>query len=65
MKKSILPMAAIMMLASCTSLKFEGLKPVLGDDSYGALGSVAAGSDGLPSSQTWEASSSSATVSWA
>ena len=34
-------------------------------DGYSTLGSVAAGSDGLPSSQTWEASSSSATVSWA
>ena len=61
----ILSLAVIMLLASCTSLKFEGLKPVLGDDSYGALGSCAAGTDGLPSSQTWEASSSSATVTWA
>jgi hypothetical protein len=35
------------------------------DEGYSSLGSVAAGADGLPSSQTWEAASSSATVSWA
>ena len=35
------------------------------DEGYSGLGSVAAGADGLPSSQTWEASSSSATVTWA
>lgn len=35
------------------------------DEGYSSLGSVAAGADGLPSSTSWEASSSSATVSWA
>lgn len=37
MKKAILSLAAIMLLASCASLKFEGLRPVLGDD-LGASG---------------------------
>lgn len=34
------------------------------DDAYGTLGSVAVGSDGLPSSTVWTAASSEATVSW-
>ena len=53
-----------MLLASCTSLKFEDLKPVLGDDSYGALGSCAAGTDGLPQSTSWSSAFSDAAVSW-
>ena len=60
----ILSLAVIMLLASCTSRKFEGLKLVL-DDSYGALGSCAAGTDGLPMGNAWSSSSSSATVTWA
>ena len=34
------------------------------DDSYGALGSCAAGTDGLPQSTSWSSASSSATVTW-
>lgn len=34
------------------------------DDSYGALGSCAAGTDGLPQSTSWSSASSDATVSW-
>ena len=34
------------------------------DDSYGALGSCAAGTDGLPQSISWSSASSYATVSW-
>lgn len=64
MNKSILSLAVIMLLASCTPLKFEGLKPVLGDDSYGALGSCAAGTNGFPQSTSWSSASSDATVSW-
>ena len=59
----ILPLAVIMLLATCTSLKFEGLKLVLGD-SYGALGSCAAGTDGLPQSTSWSSASSDATLTW-
>ena len=34
-------------------------------DSYGALGSCAAGTDGLPQSTSWSSASSTATVTWA
>ena len=35
------------------------------DDSYGALGSCAAGTDGLPMGSAWSSSSSTTTVTWA
>ena len=40
------------------------IRHVLVDDAYGALGSCAAGTDGLPQPTSWSSASSDATVSW-